>query len=250
MKIFRKCFSKKGQGIVEYAILLAFIVGLAVMLQGVGLAKAVTDVFDDVADFLAYRTYSEYYADLHNATNAQLSDVANSKRIKADQEGLQALVQNLIGLSKEDALAELQKLMPGATANDVNPDANGDSKTLTLLTYWDHYDANPPYVTLGSDANINAVNYVTGDKAVTYRQNASDNTLKKDRTVSGDRIFYSDGMTGDSNQRTITAQLHYEGDAVKSVSVVAHNGNANAAAAEGLNITVTGSGWRGYSSNN
>lgn len=44
---------QKGQGIVEYALLLAFIVGIAMMLNGVGLKDAVVGVFDDVANVLA-----------------------------------------------------------------------------------------------------------------------------------------------------------------------------------------------------
>ncbi|MBQ6744025.1 MAG: hypothetical protein IJR05_04655 [Acidaminococcaceae bacterium] len=246
MQNVAKTVKQKGQGIVEYALLLAFIVGIAMMLNGAGLKNSVIDVYDYVADFLAYRTYTQYYGELHNATNSQLASVANAKRVKADQEGLQALVQNLLGLSKEDALTELQKLMPNATMDNVNPDANGNSKTFTLLTYWDHYDASNPYVTLGHDNQMNAIGYVTGGQATTTDYKSSRISGK---TISEDRFFYSDGMTGDTNQRTITAQLHYEDNKVKSVSVVAHKGNANGAVADNLNITVTGQGWRGYSVN-
>ena len=251
MTAIRNYLDKKGQGIVEYAVLLAFVVALAMMLNAGGLKDSVVAVFDDVADFLAYRTYTEYYGDWHNLSKADLYQVSNAKRLKADQEGLQALVQNLIGLSAEDALTELQKLMSGAKADDVNPNADGDSKALTLLTYWGHYDgdASTPYITLGHDTQMDAVGYITNGQATTYAQNAADNILKKDRTVSGDRIFFSNGMTGDTNQRTITAQLHYTDGKVSSVSVAAHNGNAGSAVADGLDITVTGQGWRGYSVN-
>ena len=46
---------QKGQGIVEYALLLAFIVGIAMMLNGSNLGGAVKGVFDDVAMVLAFR---------------------------------------------------------------------------------------------------------------------------------------------------------------------------------------------------
>jgi len=39
------------------------------------------------------------------------------------------------------------------------------------------------------------------------------------------------------------------GTKVESVSVVAHKGGINSDAAEGLDITVTGSGWKSYSAN-
>lgn len=48
-----KSLKQKGQGIVEYAILLAFIVGLAMMLNGTNLGGAVKGTFDSVADLLA-----------------------------------------------------------------------------------------------------------------------------------------------------------------------------------------------------
>ena len=139
---------RKGQGIVEYALLLAFVVGIAMMLSNSNIGSAVNRVFDDVADYLAYRTYYDYYGEFHNATDTELAAISNEKRIKADQEGLQSLVQNLIGLDKNAALEELKKLIPGVTENDVKPNTNGDSKTLTVLSYWDHYDASTPYITL------------------------------------------------------------------------------------------------------
>ncbi len=53
----RAIAKEKGQGIVEYAILLAFIVGLAAMLMGNGGIKdAVIDTFDRVATFIACTT--------------------------------------------------------------------------------------------------------------------------------------------------------------------------------------------------
>ena len=42
----RKYFNKKGQGVVEYAVLLAFIVGLAVFLNGGGIGNGVEALFE------------------------------------------------------------------------------------------------------------------------------------------------------------------------------------------------------------
>lgn len=49
---FGKNKHKKGQGIIEYALLLAFVVGIAMMLNGANLGGAVKGVFDDVAAVL------------------------------------------------------------------------------------------------------------------------------------------------------------------------------------------------------
>jgi len=43
---------QKGQGIVEYALLLAFVVGIAMMLNGANLGDAVKGTFDSVANLL------------------------------------------------------------------------------------------------------------------------------------------------------------------------------------------------------
>ena len=84
---------QKGQGIVEYALLLAFVVALAMFLNtGGGLKDSVIAVFEDVEDFLAYRTYLEYYGDWHNLSYSDLSAQSNEKRIRADQEGLQFIL--------------------------------------------------------------------------------------------------------------------------------------------------------------
>ena len=48
-----KIWSEKGQGIVEYALILAFVVGIGMMLNGSNLGGAVIGVFDDVAAVLS-----------------------------------------------------------------------------------------------------------------------------------------------------------------------------------------------------
>lgn len=245
-----KIISKqKAQGIVEYALLLAFVVSVTLFMND-SLSNTVKGVFDDVADYLSYRTYNEYYEKWHNLSNAELAAIDNNKRIKADQEAMQSLVHKLIGMSKDEAFNELKKLVPNINANSLNPDANGNSQTFAIMDYYDHYDANTPYITLGHDRQMQAVNYLTSGQATTYAQWASDNTIQNNRTIAVDRFFYSNNMSGESSQKTITAQLHYDSNGkVDGVNVVAHQGNQNGAAIDGMSVTVTGTGWRGYSTN-
>ena len=68
---------QKGQGIVEYALLLAFIVGIAMMLNGSNLGGAVKGVFDDVAMVLAG---GEEF-DLSTPEGRKAADVAKMKTI-------------------------------------------------------------------------------------------------------------------------------------------------------------------------
>ena len=61
VKIFLGINAKqKGQGIVEYALLLAFIVGLAMMLNSANLSGEVKDTFDKVAALLGGEAKSAY----------------------------------------------------------------------------------------------------------------------------------------------------------------------------------------------
>ena len=69
VKYFKR---QKGQGIVEYALLLAFIVGIAMMLNGSNLGGAVKGVFDDVAEVIANFTDSR---------TPEEKDYANMKKI-------------------------------------------------------------------------------------------------------------------------------------------------------------------------
>lgn len=52
----RDIVKQKGQGIVEYALILAFVVGIAIMLNGSNISGAVKGVFEDVEDYFTYRT--------------------------------------------------------------------------------------------------------------------------------------------------------------------------------------------------
>ena len=74
-KIF-KYLKQKGQGIVEYAILLAFIVGIAIALQNVGLKDAVVETFDNVAALLS----GEGQYDLSTTEGRLAADYANLKK--------------------------------------------------------------------------------------------------------------------------------------------------------------------------
>lgn len=250
LAIMRTIPKKKGQGIVEFAILLAFIVAVAVMLSSDSLSGTVKGIYDDVADYLTYRTYNEYYGEWHNLSNAELQAIDNRQRLKADQEAMQSFVNKLIGMSWDEAFNELKTFVPNINKNDLKPDPNNDnsSKVFAVMDYYDHYDAASPYITLGHDRQIQAVNYLTGGQATTYAQWAADNTIQNNRTIATDRFFFSDDMSGESSQKTITAQLHYDSNGkVDSVNIAAHQGNKDGALINNMNITVTGTGWRGYS---
>ena len=76
----RYYLNKKGQGIVEYALLLAFIVGIAMILNGTNLGGAVNGVFDKVALVLGGGEEFDL-STLEGRNKAIAADYANLKSI-------------------------------------------------------------------------------------------------------------------------------------------------------------------------
>ena len=78
----KKIGNRKGQGIVEYALLLAFIVGIAMMLNGSNLGGAVKGVFDDVAMLLAGGEEFDFSTPegRHDADVAKMKTIADALR--------------------------------------------------------------------------------------------------------------------------------------------------------------------------
>ena len=97
MTAIRNYLNKKGQGIVEYAVLLAFIVGLAAFLGSGGIKDSVAGVFDSVVTLLGggENSYgSKYSATLKNLGTMTLAELTNEKqsdRIAADIDGLKSI---------------------------------------------------------------------------------------------------------------------------------------------------------------
>lgn len=75
MKI-RNMFKEKGQGIIEYALILAFVVGIGMMLSGSNLGGSVKSVFDDVANVLLGPEY-----DLNTPEGRLAADKARIKKL-------------------------------------------------------------------------------------------------------------------------------------------------------------------------
>ena len=112
MKTIRNYLDRKGQGIVEYALLLSFIVGLAMMLNGANLGGTVKGVFDDVAGLLggeksAAKTYADYFNDWSKMSQDQLWGIDNNERIRADREALHNLGKAFLGMTKDEVLANM-----------------------------------------------------------------------------------------------------------------------------------------------
>ena len=278
----RTIIKQKGQGVVEYAVLLAFIVGLAVMLNNFNIASEVKGVFDQVAIVLGGEsiegsaegnTYASYFSKWRKKTSAWLAEnVSSEERLKADQEALGIIARAFIGKDAEgvkDLIKELSVNRSGvAQFNNTNPanyqaGENGWSQTLVPLSYRENdleiADQNNNYVHLDWSGNVETVKLLSDD-AVAYKgapdgqPQTSPYSVAKNSGVS-DRIFYSDGMIGDNaNNKMVTLQVHYDNGVVDQVNIQARdvtaghsdsqrNSNKNTyQTVSGLNLHVTNSG--------
>ena len=106
LEIIRKITKKKGQGIVEYALILAFVVGIALALNGSNIGGAVKDTFDSVASLVGGEDRIDLAAWRKMGKN-QLHDYENDKdlvdnelRIKADQQTLANIAEFFMGKTK------------------------------------------------------------------------------------------------------------------------------------------------------
>ncbi len=115
--------NKKAQGIVEYALLLAFIVGLGMTLNGVGIKDSVINVFDDVATLLSGGEGTSYAAAFAKMSQLSKSELINSfspdERLAADQAALDNIAKTFYRL-KRDEVAALTGQDIGTGKNNKN----------------------------------------------------------------------------------------------------------------------------------
>ncbi len=222
--------NKKAQGIVEYALLLAFIVGLGMTLNGVGIKDSVINVFDDVATLLSGEkiTFAEAVNRWGNkSTEELLADASSSaKRQLTDQESLANIGNLFLGKTK----TELAVFMNNYDHNVNKTDG------LFICNYHD------PEWTAKNEQNKKADPVFDYDGSqlkegyrdiLTYMQGDSDNMVSF--TNDGTKYYFSDSMTverttgGDwINDRSIRVNLHYNGDTVDAVRVRVNRGSIGA----------------------
>ena len=219
----RNMLTEKGQGIVEYALLLAFVVALATMLNGVGLASAVKDTFDKVASLLSgdsnYALMLNKYGNVGRRSLVNLSDeknsdgkytivsdiVPNDERIAADETALENLANFFMDKDMKYLRDEVfNKQWGNNTENTLL------TKDIKFFNYDDknsveyHYDANAGTYTQGTnyvsmsptlnsasyDAN-DVVHWLQGDYSGYKNSNSSYTTNGYD---SNNRYFYSNSV--------------------------------------------------------
>ena len=191
----RIAIKQKGQGIIEYAVLLAFIVGLAMMLNGTNLGGAVKGVFDDVAGILNGEEKPVAAIDWGKMDpDTDFSDANQAERYAADQKALVNLANFFMDKTKDDIKALLngydKENHPDGFDNTSDvlgwfvKDSNGDMHFLTKYLTADDNDS--PY------SGVNSFTMIDSDNAFKYSWNDRIfNWMQGDKGEDGYNLSYT-----------------------------------------------------------
>lgn len=283
--VWKRLLSQKGQGLVEFVLILAFCAGIGVAAREAGFAEAISNLLDrgeqteDVAaaiggpESVERLTYGKYLAKLGKYTAEELAAIRNQERITGDQKGLVAIASNFLGKNAAEVQTQMKVFVNtfGGNAafisNSVNQNyikaqSDGWSKMLVPLAYKNYNNQDKDttgYIWLEARNYANTINTMTGTDATAeiYNKPSTDATSQAGnkltgsagKTISVDRIFYSDEMIA-ADDRAVVLQVHYDSETntVDQVHIVARLGDGTQAtssnppaAAAGLDLTVTGS---------
>jgi Flp pilus assembly pilin Flp len=92
---------QKGQGIVEYALLLAFILAIAIAMQGSGIDNAIANTFSRVAQALGFETDQDKWSTM-NADDLLNDSASAAARLKHDKDFLANIGKKFIGLTSSE----------------------------------------------------------------------------------------------------------------------------------------------------
>lgn len=197
----RNMVKQKGQGIVEYALLLAFIVGLAVMLNGSNLGGAVKGVFDDVAAVLgggSDNKYAQGFSKWSGMKYSELSGVPNSERIAADLAGLTNIADhfNSLGLSFDQLAGtynESDGYLQHKWPSDLDADKGAAAKGSVIFNYTGAGDREDYF---SRTYYKGPADWMQGNNADYVVQGYSNHTWQ------AERYFFSDEMS-DTREKTV-----------------------------------------------
>ena len=221
---------QKGQGIVEYALLLAFILGIAIAMQGSGIDNAIANTFARVAHALGVETEQDRWAiaDINSIIDDKESAAG---RLKSDQDFLKNIgryfidnnftreqIQTMLGTSNNSnvLLGNFIENNDGTTyfSNELRGD--GSVPETGELFNWatgaaagTQYDTSRRYLVtdyalhnIQSTTNIKGQNVVTGNgikiMGITYDGNGKDAKVKSIRIA----VNPNTGKTGEGYSRS------------------------------------------------
>ncbi len=228
-----KCFfHEKGQGLVEFALVLSFCAAIGMYASDGGFSRGIKEAFDKgTPEFLSAAIGSNITAKWRTMDRDKLLSMSdNERRIKEDQATLARIGQLFIGKTVTDSKIDMLKckvtdgggvsgdgIYLGNYWDDNKLDADGNNIINAKFEPWDSRGSNM------TDA---------GQKAIT---DAIAELLQAGFTGSDNRYFYSNQMvttldkaTGDgdySAERSIRVNLYVKDNKVEAVRVKINRGN-------------------------
>ena len=225
--------NKKGQGIVEYSVLLSFIVILAMTLQTFDVKGSIMGVFDDVVVVLGGEPGNSHAGSSNNWNRMSKSDlmkISNDDRIAADQESLANVGTHFLGMTKAQVKAELGY-----------ENASGG---ILLGHYKENDDGSSSY-TMTNGANT--INYMQGDYSLSTSYDSSQRYMYSDFAISD--VNNKNSSEYDKNGNGIKAFFTYDSKGVVTEARIAVNPKSQYSENhKKLDMTVTSSGQR-YATN-
>ena len=181
---------QKGQGIVEYALLLAFILAIAIAMQGSGIDTAIANTFTRVAQALGFETDQDKWSTMN--ANDLLNDSASAAaRLASDRDFLSNIGNHFIGMDKA-TLASILKV-------NVSKLDKIDSNGILLGHFTEDTDADGNFVKSNYDNRIKDLfNWATNSPEGT----AYDSTrryLVSDYALSNSQEYYNNGSAKTGN---------------------------------------------------
>ena len=254
----KRLLNKKGQGIVEFALLCAFCAAIGLFARDAGFAEVFKESFENSKDDLYWAeikrrtkySYMHYFEDLQwkLKKSGELNDSNTSdERILADQKALVKIAETFFGKTENQVL-DIMNVFSNATsistyANEIKcqgTNGTGFSKIVVPLSWSENTldlnsaeDRTKGWIWLDANNNQNLIMYLTDDKAKVYDKNDTVNnpsytSESKKKTVTTDRIFYSDNMLT-ANKGRVTMRLHYTEGRVDFVDIAVRTDNSNTA---------------------
>ncbi len=256
MKIITTIFNNKGQGIVEYALILALCVSMYMGLDSPKVKQTIRGIYDDVVVENVTKVYGlgDVYVMALDAwgkkTRAELAEVPDPHRLNADQQALVNIGKAFIGksLTAEDVYKMVKSPTDTFGSNYIS-----QGKEVVIFNLVDHSDndsyfKNHPdqdiYSTLNGDSRAPwTLHWMQGDYG-TLNPETGTYSYTTDDFDSSTRYFFSDCMMKDKNEvawgndqwgndRTIRVSFTFKDEGnkkvVDSVRVRVNRGNRDLA---------------------
>lgn len=214
----RERISEKGQGLIEYVLILAFIAGIAIMMFGSGgslkdtLVNTVTETNRKLAElFSDERTYASALRDWGKLSKGDLADISNDDRIKMDQQALANIgsfflnksksdVETILGTKQKDnvLLGHYQEGVSGDSINSIYSTRDNITGTSNMINWMQgDYTSNNSY--------DNSSRYFFSDYANSHQDGVKVwLTYDSNNTVSAVRVGINPGTAGKDDRLDMT----------------------------------------------